>query len=415
MEIKRDHYLNKLICRRHNKMIKVITGMRRCGKSYLLFKLFYDFLKTQNIEDSHIIKIDLEDRRNKDLRNPDNLLNFIDSKLIDEKIYYILLDEVQLVNEFEDVLNSFLKVNNADIYVTGSNAKFLSKDVITQFRGRGDEVNIYPLNFREFSSAFPQKNREVLLSDFMMYGGLPQIASMENSSQKEDYLKNLFTEVYLKDIKERHKIKLDSDLEELVNIISSSIGSLINPTKLQNTFKSVKKSSISLDTIKNYLDLLQDSFLIEKSIRFDIKGKKYIDTPSKYYFSDLGLRNARVNFRQMEQTHLMENLIYNELKTRDLSVDVGQVTIEEKNENGERKRKLLEVDFVCNKGFDRYYIQSAFSLPTQEKREQELKSLLKIDDSFKKIVITGDLSPTYKNEQGILFINIFDFLMDEKN
>jgi predicted AAA+ superfamily ATPase len=415
MEIKRDLHLNKLIARKHNGMIKVVTGIRRSGKSYLLFTLFYKHLKNEGVDDKHIIKVDLEDRRNKAFRNPDELLAFIDAKIVDEQMYYVLLDEVQLVNEFEDVLNSFLKINNVDVYATGSNAKFLSKDVITAFRGRGDEVKIYPLCFREFMSVKSENNREQMLLEYMTYGGLPQTVTMKTSEQKEDYLKGLFTHTYLKDIKERYKIKNDDDLEELINVVASSIGGLTNPLKLQNTFKSVKKSSISFDTIKYYLDIMQDAFLLEKSVRYDIKGKRYIDTPSKYYFEDLGLRNARLNFRQTEQTHLMENLIYNELRIRGLSVDVGQVLVNTKNENGISQRKQLEVDFVCNRGFKRYYIQSALALPTQEKMEQELSSLFHIYDSFQKIVIVGGLAPSYQNNDGIIIMNIFDFLMNENS
>ncbi|GHU93359.1 ATPase [Bacteroidia bacterium] len=415
MKIKRDIHLNKLIARKHNGMIKIITGMRRSGKSYLLFTLFYNYLKREGVDNKHIIKVDLEDRRNKALRNPDELLSYIDTEIVDKRMYYILLDEVQLVEEFEDVLNSFLKIKNVDVYVTGSNAKFLSKDVITEFRGRGDEVKIQPLSFREFMSAYPHNNREKMLLEYMTYGGLPQTVAMKTSAQKENYLKGLFTHTYLKDIKERYNIKHDDDLEELVDVIASSIGGLTNPLKLQNTFKSVKKSSISFDTIKHYLDLLQDAFLLEKSVRYDIKGKKYIDTPAKYYFEDLGLRNARLNFRQTEPTHLIENLLYNELRLRGFSVDVGQVTVNTKNKNGVSQRKQLEIDFVCNRGFKRYYIQSALALPTQEKINQEFNSLLQINDSFQKIVITGGLTPTYQNDNGIIVMNIFDFLMDENS
>jgi predicted AAA+ superfamily ATPase len=413
MEIKRSIYLNKLFARKHNGMIKVITGMRRSGKSYLLFTLFHNHLKSEGVDDRHVIKIDLEDRRNKELRDPDKLLAYIDGQLMDSRMHYILLDEVQLVNEFEDVLNSFLKIDNVDVYVTGSNAKFLSKDIITGFRGRGDEVRIHPLCFREFMSAIPGRNREEALLEYMTYGGLPQTINMETSEQKEDYLKGLFTHTYLKDIKERYSLKNDNDLEGLIDIVASSIGGLINPLKLQNAFKSVKGSSISADTIKNYLDLLQDAFLVEKSARYDIKGKKYIDTPAKYYFEDLGLRNARLNFRQTEQSHLMENLIYNELRVRSLLVDVGQIVVNAKNENGVSQRKHLEVDFVCNRGFKRYYIQSALALPTQEKIDQEFNSLLRINDSFRKMVIVGGLAPTYQNDNGIIVMNIFDFLMNE--
>jgi hypothetical protein len=415
MEIKRDIYLRKLLNSRHNGMIKVVTGMRRSGKSYLLFNLFADALHSEGISPDHIIKINLEDRRNNELRNPDNLLHYIDSLIIDEKIYYILLDEVQMVNEFEDVLNSYLHVKNADVYVTGSNAKFLSKDVITEFRGRGEEIRIHPLNFVEYMSAQPNTNTYDmrLLFDYMQYGGLPKVVTIQDERERKEYLKSLFTHTYLKDIKERYSIQLDADLEELIDVIASDIGSLTNSLKIQNTFKSAKKSSISINTIKQYLDYMQDAFLIEKSVRYDIKGRKYIDTPVKYYFEDLGLRNSRLNFRQTEQTHLMENMIYNELRIRDYSVDVGQVIFNTRNEKGISERKNLEVDFVCNKGYNRIYIQSAFAFPTIDKQKQELNSLKRIDDNFKKVVIVGGMQPTYYNDDGILILNIYDFLFDK--
>lgn len=411
MEIKRNIHLNRIIARKGNGMIKVITGMRRCGKSYLLFTLFHNYLLEQGVDEQHIIKVDMEDRRNAALRNPDALLNYIDSRMTDSQQYYILLDEVQLVAEFEDVLNSYLKITNADVYVTGSNAKFLSKDVITEFRGRGDEIRITPLSFQEFMSA-KEGNREDLLNEYLTYGGLPQVVTMDEIERKVEYLKNLFTHTYIRDIKERYEIKKDDDLEELINLVASNIGSLTNPTKLENCFKSVKQSCLSKDTIKNYIDLMQDAFIIEKSIRFDIKGKKYIDTPSKYYFTDLGLRNARLNFRQTEFTHLLENAIYNELRLRGYSVDVGQIPIFTIREDGKRQRSTLEVDFVCNLGYKRCYIQSAYALPTEEKMKQEFNSLLRIKDSFKKIVIVGTPTPTYQNEEGILTMNIYDFLMN---
>lgn len=414
MEIKRNIHLNRIIARKGNGMIKVITGMRRCGKSYLLFTLFHNYLLEQGVDEQHIIKVDMEDRRNAALRNPDALLNYIDSRMTDSQQYYILLDEVQLVAEFEDVLNSYLKITNADVYVTGSNAKFLSKDVITEFRGRGDEIRITPLSFQEFMSA-KEGNREDLLNEYLTYGGLPQVVTMDEIERKVEYLKNLFTHTYIRDIKERYEIKKDDDLEELINLVASNIGSLTNPTKLENCFKSVKQSSLSKDTIKNYLDLMQDAFIIEKSIRFDIKGKKYIDTPSKYYFTDLGLRNARLNFRQTEFTHLLENAIYNELRLRGYSVDVGQIPIFTIREDGKRQRSTLEVDFVCNLGYKRCYIQSAYALPTEDKMKQEFNSLLRIKDSFKKIVIVGTPTPTYQNEEGILTINIYDFLMNPES
>lgn len=414
MVIERNLYLQKLLSRRHNGMIKVVTGMRRCGKSYLLLQLFVNALQREGVDDAHIIRINLEDRRNKELRNPDKLLTHIDSLLKDDKMHYVLLDEVQMVSEFEDVLNSYLHTPNADVYVTGSNARFLSKDVITEFRGRGDEIRIHPLSFKEYCSAQEGgKDREQLLADYMLYGGLPQTVAMESDEEREEYLRNLFTHTYLKDIKERNSILNDDDLEELVSILASSIGGMTNPQKLSNTFKTIKQSGISRDTIKKYLEYMQDAFLIERSIRYDIKGRKYIDTPAKYYFEDLGLRNARLNFRQAEKTHLMENLIYNELRLRGYAVDVGQVTVNTKNSEGKSERKQLEIDFVCNKGYDRIYIQSAFALPTAEKQEQEFRSLKLIKDSFQKVVIVGGLQPTYRNDDGILILNIHDFLMKE--
>lgn len=411
MEIKRNLHLNRIVTRRENGMIKVITGMRRCGKSYLLFTLFHNYLTEQGVDEQHIIKIDLEDRRNATLRDPDALLGYIDSQMTDKKQYYILLDEVQLVPEFEDVLNSYLKISNADVYVTGSNAKFLSKDIITEFRGRGDEIRITPLSFQEFMSV-KKGAREDLLNEYLTYGGLPQVVSMKETKRKVEYLKNLFTQTYIRDIKERYGIQKDDDLEELITLVASNIGGLTNPTKLENSFKSIKQSSLSKDTIKTYLDLMQDAFILEKAIRFDIKGKKYIDTPSKYYFTDLGLRNARLNFRQTEFPHLLENAIYNELRLRGLSVDVGQIPILATGKDGKRQRATLEVDFVCNQGYHRYYIQSAYALPTDDKIRQEFNSLLRIKDGFKKYVIVGTPTPTYQNEAGITIMNIYDFLMN---
>lgn len=413
MEIKRDFYLQELLQSRHNGMIKVITGLRRSGKSYLLFNLFADALVHEGVADNHIIKINLEDRRNSELRDPDNLLHHIDSLLVDDQMYYILLDEVQMVREFEDVLNSYLSVKNADVYVTGSNAKFLSKDIITEFRGRGWGVHVHPLSFEEYMSVHSTSDMTRALMDYMQYGGLPKVALMQDENEKKTYLQDLLLHTYLRDIKERNGILLDSDLEELIDVIASNIGSLTNPLKIQNTFKSVKQSSITQDTIKKYLDYMQDVFLIEKAVRYDIKGRKYIDTPAKYYFEDLGLRNARLNFRQIEQTHLMENLIYNELRLRGYSVDVGQVTMYIRNEEGKTERKQLEVDFVSNKGYDRVYIQSALNLDGDSKEEQELASLRHINDNFPKVVIVGGMQPTYRNNDGILVLNIFDFLQNK--
>ena len=414
MVIKRDIHLKKLIDSKHNGMIKVVTGVRRCGKSYLLFNLFCHHLKEAGIAADHIIKVDLEDRRNKELRDPDALLRYIDSHMTDQQMYYILLDEVQHVNEFEDVLNSYLKIENADVYVTGSNSRFLSTDVITEFRGRGDEIKIAPLCFREFMSVY-QGTKEKGLEEYMLYGGLPKVLDYPTVERKIEYLKSLFKKTYLTDIKERYKIKNDDDLEELIDIVASSIGGLTNPSKLENTFQTVKHSNITHTTIKSYLDMLQDVFLIERSVRYDIKGRRYIDTPAKYYFSDLGLRNARINFRQYEETHLMENLIYNELRLRGMSVDVGVVVKNEKDANGVSVRKQLEVDFVCNQGSQRYYIQSALRLPSEEKREQEVRSLKSINDSFRKFVITEDLISRYHDNEGITYMNIYEFLLDENS
>lgn len=411
MDIKRDLYLQQLIDRRHNGMIKVVTGVRRCGKSYLVFNLFNNYLKSNGVDDKHIIKVNLENRRNKKLRNPDALLEYIDAQLIDQDMYYILLDEVQLVEEFEDVLNSYLDVPNADVYVTGSNARFLSKDVITEFRGRGDEVKIYPLSFAEFMSAFDGSN-QLGLDEYMTFGGLPLIISYKTQEQKSAYLKNLFEETYIKDIKERYQIRHEEEFEELLNIISSSIGSLTNPTKLSKTFQSVKHVNVNPETIKYYLEYLCDSFLVSKAMRYDVKGKKYIDTPYKYYFTDMGLRNARINFRQDEKTHIMENVIYNELLIRGFNVDVGVVPVVIRDENGKQKRFQLEIDFVCNQGSKRYYIQSAFRMNSESKEQQEQASLTKVNDSFKKIIITGEESLVHRNEQGITTMSIYDFLLN---
>ena len=414
MTIERPIYLQQLIDRQHNGMIKIITGMRRCGKSYLLFSLFYDYLQKQGIDTDHIITIDLENIHNDHLRDPLTILDFIKQQITDNKEYYIMIDEVQHLNRFEDVLNTLLKNPQVDVYVTGSNARFLSKDIITTFRGRGDEIRIHPLCFAEFLSAqSPVPFVEQHLNEYMQFGGLPQLTSMSNEQQKKQYLQQLFTNTYILDIKERYDIRNDDDLEELINVIASSIGGLTNPTKIANTFSSIKQSNISKDTIKNYLDHMQDAFLIEKAIRYDIKGRKYIDTPTKYYFEDLGLRNARLNFRQIEPTHLMENLIYNELRIRGYSIDVGQVVINSRNEKGISERKNLEVDFVCNKGYDRIYIQSAYEMPTLEKQEQELNSLKRIKDNFQKIIIVGGMQPTYRNNDGILILNLYDFLLNK--
>lgn len=413
MEIKRDVYLRKLIDRQHNGLVKVITGLRRCGKSYLLFELFYDYLKEQGVDDSHIIKLALDDRKNKKYRNPDELCDYVHAQIVDDKPYYILLDEVQFVDEFEDVLNSFLHIKNADTYVTGSNAKFLSKDIITEFRGRGDEIHVSPLSFKEFYSVY-DGSKEDAWKQYCLYGGLPKVLEYKTDEDKVAYLKNIFEETYLTDIKERHKIRNDAELAELLDILSSSIGSLTNPKKLSDTFKSVKQVSLHPDTINNYLEYLVDSYLISQSKRYDIKGKKYINTPSKYYFMDIGLRNARLNFRQYEETHIMENVIYNELKIMGFNLDVG--VVEYSNAvDGKSVRVQAEVDFVCNKADKRYYIQSAFSIPDREKMLQEQNSLTRINDSFKKIIIVKDAIKSHYNEEGILILSLFDFLLEENS
>ena len=409
MNINRDIYLKRLIDSRHNRMIKVVTGVRRCGKSYLLFHLFTDWLIAEGVADDHIITVNLEDRRNKSLRDPDNLLEYIDSRMMDKEMYYILLDEIQMVNEFEDVLNSYLNVDNADVYVTGSNARFLSKDVITEFRGRGDEIHMLPLSFGEFFSVY-EGDYKMALDEYLTYGGLPQILSYKTEKQKVDYLKGLFEKTYISDIVGRYHVKNETELGEMVNIVASAVGSLTNPTKIVNTFATVKNVKITNDTVKKWLDYLCDSFLVSRSMRYDVKGRRYIDTPSKYYFSDLGLRNARLNFRQNEKTHLMENMIYNELLYRGFNVDVGVVVTETTSSEGKRQKVQLEIDFVCNQGSRRYYIQSAYKMDTDEKRRQECLSLSKVDDSFKKVVIVADDQLVHHDDKGITTICLRDFL-----
>ena len=408
--IERKKYLDELVSLQNNGMIKIITGMRRCGKSYLLFEIFTSYLENKGVASDHIIKVDLEDYKNRAMRNPDNLYSLVENRIKDDGMYYILLDEVQMLDNFEDVLNGFLKMRNVDVYVTGSNAKFLSKDIITEFRGRGFEVKMYPLSFSEYMSAY-SGTVQAGFNEYMLYGGLPQILSYTTEEQKVRFLKTLFDETYIKDIKERYDIRKDDDLEELINIMASGIGALTNPNKLANTFRSEKKSAISYDTVKDYIDYLCDSFLVEKSTRYDIKGKRYVNSPYKYYFMDLGLRNARINFRQSERSHLMENMIYNELKVRGFNVDVGVVPVVTKDENGKQQRSSLEVDFVCNLGSKRYYIQSAYRMESDEKIRQERASLLKVDDSFKKIIVIGEESPVTRDESGITTLGIYDFLL----
>lgn len=410
MNIQRDYYLKQLIAGRGNDLIKIITGIRRCGKSYLLFKLFHEWLNANGIDDGHIIEIALDDRGNKPLRDPDNLLAYIKSQIKDKSPYYILLDEIQIVPEFTDVLNSLLHISNADVYVTGSNSHFLSTDVVTEFRGRGDEIRLHPLSFSEFCQGF-QGERDKAWRAYYTYGGLPLILSLDTEQKKADYLTNLYESVYLVDILERHNIKNRGEFDELVKIMASSIGSPCNPTKLSNTFKSVKKANIHHTTLNKYLSYLSDAFVLEKAIRYDIKGKKYINTLGKYYFSDLGIRNALLGFRQQEENHIMENIIYNELRIRGYRVDVGMIEQRERDENGNQIRKQYEVDFVANQGSKRYYIQSAFALPDEAKIRQETAALIRIDDSFKKIIVVRDDIMPKRDDNGIMTIGIIDFLL----
>lgn len=411
MEIKRDYYLNKLIAKKHNGLIKVITGIRRCGKSYLLFTLFKNYLTESGVADDHIIEIPFDSFENKKYRDPEILYPYVKEQIADDGMYYILLDEVQLLGEFESVLNGFMRMKNVDVYVTGSNARFLSKDIITEFRGRGDELHIQPLSFAEFMSVY-DGNKYDGWNEYVLYGGLPPVVLLRTAEQKIELLKSLFQETYINDIISRHSVKHRDEFEELINILASAIGSLTNPKKLTDTFKSKKNKVISSNTIKSYLDYLCDAYVVSRATRYDIKGKKYIDTPQKYYFSDVGIRNACINFRQLEENHTMENVIYNELIARNFNVDVGIITATGKDNDGKSVRKQLEVDFVCNKGSKRYYVQSAFSIPDREKMEQESNSLLRIDDTFKKIIVVKDLpAPTY-TEDGILVISVYDFLLN---
>lgn len=411
MIIRRDTYLNKLISKKQNGLIKVITGIRRCGKSYLLFNLFRDYLIESGVDSSHIIEMTFDSYENKRYRNPEIFYPYIKEKISDSGLYFILLDEIQLLEDFESILNSLSRLPNTDIYVTGSNAKFLSKDIITEFRGRGDEVHMYPLSFSEFMSVYDGDKRDGW-NEYMVYGGIPLVLNQKTHEQKSAFLKSLFNEVYITDILGRNRIRNKEELEELLDIVSSAVGSLTNSNKLAQTFKSIKNKSINKSTIKKYLDSLCDSFLIEESRRYDVKGRKYIDTPLKYYFSDMGLRNARLNFRQIEETHIMENIIYNELRMRGYDVDVGVVTANEITGDGKKIRKQREIDFVCNMGSKRYYIQSAFALPDRAKIEQEEKPLLLSGDGFKKIIVTKDAPAPLYDEQGILSMSIYDFLLN---
>lgn len=414
MEIKRDYYLNKLIAKKHNGLIKVITGIRRCGKSYLLFTLFRNHLTESGVADDHIIEIPFDSFENKKYRDPEILYPYVKEQIADDGMYYILLDEVQLLDEFESVLNGFMRMKNVDVYVTGSNARFLSKDIITEFRGRCDELHIQPLSFAEFMSVY-DGNKYDGWNEYVLYGGLPPVVLLRTAEQKIELLKSLFQETYINDIISRHSVKHRDEFEELINILASAIGSLTNPKRLTDTFKSKKNKVISSNTIKSYLDYLCDAYIVSRATRYDIKGKKYIDTPQKYYFSDVGIRNACINFRQLEENHTMENVIYNELIARNFNVDVGIITSTGKDNDGKFVRKQFEVDFVCNKGSKRYYIQSVFSIPDREKMEQESNSLLRIGDSFKKIIVVKDLpAPTY-TEDGILVISVYDFLLNSNS
>ena len=409
-EIKRDYYLNQLISSKQNGLIKIITGIRRCGKSYLLFKLFRNHLLAKGVAPDHIISLALDDVLNEDYCDPKKLLLYIKGCIKDAQIYYVLLDEVQMVHNFVGALNSLLHIDNVDVYVTGSNSKFLSSDIATEFRGRGDEIRIYPLSFAEFFSVYEGDKLDAW-RDYITYGGLPLTFSLDTQQKKVTYLHNLYSTVYLKDLIDRNGIKKSAEFDTLVKVMASSIGSPCNPNKLSNTFKSVSNSDLSPLTIDNYLGFLQDAFLIEKAMRYDIKGKKYIGTLSKYYFVDLGLRNNLLDFRQIEETNLMENVIYNELRSRGYLVDVGMVETRSRTEQQGMIRRQLEVDFVVNNGSKRYYIQSALALPDKEKIEQESASLKHISDNFQKIIIVKDNIVSYHNEAGILFINLFDFLL----
>lgn len=405
MIIKRDKYLDELIGWKHTDLIKIVTGLRRCGKSFLLFNLFHQHLLSSGTDESHIIEIALDDISNEALREPFRMLEYVKSKIKDDNQYYLIIDEVQLLGRFVDVLNSFMHIDNVDIYVTGSNSRFLSKDVATEFRGRGIEIHIYPLSFAELYQA-RGGDKYALWKSYYTYGGLPYLASLNDNARKAEYLSSLNQTLYLKDIVERNKIANEDEFSELMNVMASSIGSPCNPNKIANTFKSVKKVSLASQTIAKYLSFMEDAFIVEKSVRYDIKGRKYIGTLSKYYFQDVGLRNALLNFRQVEETHLMENVIYNELRRCGYSVDVGMIEV-----RSATQRKQLEVDFVANKGDKRYYIQSAFALPDEQKREQELASLKKINDSFKKIIITRDDIAPYHDDNGVLIIGLMDFLL----
>lgn len=411
MIIQRPLYLHQLISSQSNGLIKIITGLRRCGKSYLLFNLYYRYLRESGVPDDHIIKVDLEDIRNIELRDPMALVKYIDERMKDSEMYYILLDEVQNVDRFPDVLNSYLKIENADVYVTGSNSKFLSSDIATEFRGRGDVIRVYPLSFSEFYSAVGGDKSDAW-RDYFTYGGLPHVLQLDSHAKKANYLKNLYTTTYRRDLEERHNIAKIREFDELVKIIASAIGAPTNPTRLSNTFKSEEKSDLSPQTIRTYLGYLENAFLIEAAERYDVKGKKYINSISKFYMTDSGVRNALLDFRQQEESHLMENIIYNELRIRGFSVDVGVVEVKGKDESDRWYRKQFEVDFVANQGYKRYYIQSALALPDKDKMKQESNSLSNIHDDFKKIIVVKDNINPWYTEEGVLIIGLFDFLLN---
>lgn len=405
-EIKRDLYLNKLINRRENGMIKIITGIRRCGKSYLLDPIYKDYLLSTGVKENHIIKLALDREENRKYHDASELNKYIKAQVKDKDMYYIILDEIQLVKDFEYVLNSYLYENNMDVYVTGSNSKFLSSDIITEFRGRGDEIRVFPLSFKEFMKVYP-KNKYDGWSEYLLYGGMPLIISKKSDEEKSKYLKDLFTQTYIKDIVERNNIQRVDILDSMINMLASSVGSLTNPQKMYNAFLSTGEKKLSNITVTTYLKNIEDAFIVNKSERYDVKGKRYISSPQKYYFSDIGLRNARLNFRQQEENHLMENIIYNELIVRGYNVDVGVVEVRTSKET-----KQLEIDFVCNLGTKRYYIQSALNIDTREKTLQEENSLLNVGDNFKKIIVVKDNVKPWYTEEGILVISIYDFLLE---
>jgi len=411
VEIKRDSYLEQLKLRKDNGMIKIITGIRRCGKSFLLFVLFKNFLLESGVDKEHIIEIALDGIENEELRNPKKCYQYIKASIKDEQKYYLLLDEVQFMARFEEVLNSILHINNIDVYVTGSNSKFLSSDVVTEFRGRGDEIRIYPLSFAEFYSVY-DGDYDDAWDEYLIYGGLPQVAQFSTERQKAEYLKNIFSNVYIKDVVERNKLQNVDEIDTLVDVLASAIGAPTNPTKISNTFKSERGITYSNKTISNHIDYLAQSFLISKASRYDIKGRKYVGANLKYYFTDIGLRNARLNFRQQETTHIMENIVYNELLVRGYNVDVGIVEVFGRNEEGKTTRKQLEVDFVVNQGSQRYYIQVAYDMSSEEKQTQEFNSFRNIPDSFKKIVIVNGTKKPWRNEEGFVIMGMKYFLLN---